>query len=59
MRELLRLLQFEEYEKGTLPFVLTREKLETLWQNNNPEGLPRSDFATFLESELKGGELNS
>lgn len=46
-------LQIEEYKKGSLPFVLTRQKLEMLWQNNGTGELPRSDFATFLESALK------
>lgn len=41
------------YRKGDFPFpCLTVELLRTLFANNTKDGLPRSDFATFLQSLL-------
>lgn len=46
-------LQFSStYQKGDMPFMLTSEKLRNLFVNNRNSELPRSDFATFLQSHI-------
>lgn len=45
---------FLDYEKGSA-FPLTQAHLDNLFQNNTKDGLPRSDFARFLQTLLSDG----
>lgn len=47
-------LQFScAYQKGDMPFVLTSGRLRNLFANNRHSELPRSDFATFLQTHIQ------
>lgn len=50
-QEALKALQ--NYRKGDV-FPLTQEHLDNLFQNNTQDGLPRSEFVTFLKDIIPG-----
>lgn len=47
-----------DYKKGELPFVLTRQRLEWLFQNiDRPNMLIKNDFGSHVKKELAAGRL--